>query len=133
MVMFGFEVDSLEIALREQVDMVDRLFLVEATATHKGVRRIYTIICTNTCIAPAPALATAPSSASAHYQASKPLLWERLKFTPRFSFVNSSKVGWRMKGGEVEHLVMVTLMQVEHVVVMVMVVQVEHVVVIRLT
>ena len=38
MMMFGFEVDTLEISLREQLDWVDTLFLVEATTTTKGVR-----------------------------------------------------------------------------------------------
>ena len=38
MVLFGFEVDTLEIALREQSDLVDRIFVVESTLTHKGVR-----------------------------------------------------------------------------------------------
>ena len=37
MMMFGFEVDTLEISLREQLDWVDTLFLVEATTTTKGV------------------------------------------------------------------------------------------------
>ena len=31
------EVDVLEIALREQLDLVDHVFIVEATVTHKGV------------------------------------------------------------------------------------------------
>ena len=38
MMMFGFEVDTLEISLREQLDWVDMVFLVEATTTTKGVR-----------------------------------------------------------------------------------------------
>ena len=37
MMMFGFEVDTLEISLREQLDWVDTVFLVEATSTTKGV------------------------------------------------------------------------------------------------
>ena len=51
MILFGFEVfrhcctltslivevDVLEIALREQLDLVDHIFIVEATVTHKGV------------------------------------------------------------------------------------------------
>ena len=32
----AFEVDTLEISLREQLDWVERLFLVEATTTTKG-------------------------------------------------------------------------------------------------
>ena len=36
MVLFGFEVDTLEILLREVKDLVDVLFIVEATHTHKG-------------------------------------------------------------------------------------------------
>ena len=38
MLMFGFEVDTLEIHLREAADMVDVVFLVESTVTHHGVR-----------------------------------------------------------------------------------------------
>jgi len=60
MTMFGYEVDTLEIALREQLDYVDKIFIVESTVNQKG--------------------------------RSKPLLWERLKFSERFSFVNLSKV-----------------------------------------
>ena len=41
---------------------VDRIFLVEATVTHKGMR--------------------------------KPLVWDRLKFTQRFTFVNATKVDY---------------------------------------
>ena len=37
MMMFGFVVDTLEISLREQLDWVDTVFLVEATSTTKGV------------------------------------------------------------------------------------------------
>ena len=43
-----------------QLVQVDQIFLVEATVTHKGMR--------------------------------KPLIWERLKFTERFSFLNATKV-----------------------------------------
>ena len=38
MLLLGFEVDTLEIHLREAADMVDVIFLVESTATHHGVR-----------------------------------------------------------------------------------------------
>ena len=37
MIIFSFEVDTLEIALKEQQDMVDKIFIVESSATHKGV------------------------------------------------------------------------------------------------
>ena len=37
MMLFGFEADTLEIALHEQLDLVDKIFVVEATVTHKGV------------------------------------------------------------------------------------------------
>ena len=37
MFLFGFEVDTLEIVLRELVDLVDIFFLVESNGTHKGV------------------------------------------------------------------------------------------------
>jgi len=60
LLLFSFEADTLEVALREQQDVVDKIFLVEATTTHKAKL--------------------------------KPLMWERLKFTERFHFVNSSKV-----------------------------------------
>jgi len=60
LILFSFEADTLEVALREQHDMVDKIFLVEATTTHKAKP--------------------------------KPLMWERLKFTERFQFVNSTKV-----------------------------------------
>ena len=38
MILFGFEVDTLEIALREQLTLVDKVFIVESSVTHKGVR-----------------------------------------------------------------------------------------------
>ena len=38
MMLFGFEADTIEIALHEQLDLVDKIFVVEATVTHKGVR-----------------------------------------------------------------------------------------------
>ena len=37
MILFSFEVDTLEIALREQCELVDKIFLVESTYTHQGV------------------------------------------------------------------------------------------------
>ena len=37
LIKFGFDVDTLEIALREQIDLVNKVFLVESTKTHKGV------------------------------------------------------------------------------------------------
>ena len=37
MMLFSFEVDVLEISLREQIDFVDKIFIVEATTTTKGV------------------------------------------------------------------------------------------------
>ena len=37
MVMLMMQVDTLEIALHEMIDIVDIIFLVEATKTHKGV------------------------------------------------------------------------------------------------
>ena len=39
MILFSFELDTLEIALREQQDLVDKIFIVESSSTHKGVRR----------------------------------------------------------------------------------------------
>ena len=38
MILFGFEVDTLEIALREQYEVVDKIFVVESTYTHQGVK-----------------------------------------------------------------------------------------------
>ena len=37
MILFSVEVDTLEIALKEMMDIVDVIFLVEATKSHKGV------------------------------------------------------------------------------------------------
>ena len=37
-ILFGFEVDTLEIALREQEDLVDKVFIVESFLTHKSVK-----------------------------------------------------------------------------------------------
>ena len=39
MVLFAFEVDTLEIALMQQQDLVDKIFIVESSASHKGVRQ----------------------------------------------------------------------------------------------
>jgi len=39
MLLLGFEVDTLEIHLREAVDMVDVIFLVESTTTHHGTKK----------------------------------------------------------------------------------------------
>ena len=38
MILFSFELDTLEVALREMMDIVDVIFLVEATKSHKGVK-----------------------------------------------------------------------------------------------
>ena len=37
MIMFGFEVDTLEIALKQQQDLVDKIFILESSFTHRGV------------------------------------------------------------------------------------------------
>ena len=37
MVLFSFEVDTLEIMLKEVQDMVDFIFIVEGSTTHRGV------------------------------------------------------------------------------------------------
>ena len=37
MFLFGFEADVLEIALRQQHDLVDKIFLVESSTSHRGV------------------------------------------------------------------------------------------------
>ena len=37
MMIFSFEADTLEVALKEQQDMVDKIFIVESSATYKGV------------------------------------------------------------------------------------------------
>ena len=37
MILFGFEVDILEIALKEQEELVDKVFIVESLHTHKSV------------------------------------------------------------------------------------------------
>ena len=38
MIMFGFEVDTLEIALREQLEYLDKVFIVESSLNQKGVK-----------------------------------------------------------------------------------------------
>ena len=57
----AFEIDTLEIVLREEHDMVDKIFIVEATTTH-------------------------------HPQVEKPLMWDEVKATERFSFLDDDKV-----------------------------------------
>ena len=37
MIMFGFEVDTLEVALRGQLEYLDKIFIVESTLNQKGV------------------------------------------------------------------------------------------------
>ena len=37
MMLFSFEVDTLEISLREIQDVVDHIFIVESSTTHRGV------------------------------------------------------------------------------------------------
>ena len=44
MTMFGFEVDTLEIALREQLDYLDMIFIIESTVNQKGVKIIVSFI-----------------------------------------------------------------------------------------
>ena len=34
-ILFSFEVDTLEVALREQQEMVDKIFIVESSSSHK--------------------------------------------------------------------------------------------------
>ena len=77
MFLFGFELDTLEIALREQQDLVDKIFLVESSATHRGDRQTASQL---------------SSDDSSRFQTPKPLIWERQKFSRRFSFVNWSKL-----------------------------------------
>ena len=49
MTMFGFEVDTLEIALREQLDYLDMIFIIESTVNQKGVKRIVSFISISYC------------------------------------------------------------------------------------
>ena len=42
-ILFGFEVDTLEIALKEQLDLVTMVFIVEGTRTHRGVGIYFTL------------------------------------------------------------------------------------------
>ena len=39
MILFSFEVDTLEISLREQQDDLDMIFIVESTVSHRGVSK----------------------------------------------------------------------------------------------
>mmetsp|Transcript_10582 Transcript_10582/g.65100 ORF Transcript_10582/g.65100 Transcript_10582/m.65100 type:complete len:488 (-) Transcript_10582:1068-2531(-) len=66
MVLLGFETDTLEILLREELDVVDVIFLVESTRSH--------------------------NPRGQDPRAAKPLMWDRLKHSPRFQFVPADKV-----------------------------------------
>ena len=77
LILFGFEVDVLEIALKHQQDLVDKIFLVESTSTHRGVGSVKCRF---------------SEFKFNYFQTTKPLMWERLKFTERFSFVDKKKV-----------------------------------------
>ena len=44
MLLFAFEVDTLEIALREQLEFVDKIFIVESSMSHKRVKELYSIV-----------------------------------------------------------------------------------------
>ena len=83
MILFGFEVDTLEIALREQLTLVDKVFIVESTLTHKGVSFISLIPFT---------LNVAGKLMIFLLQSRKPLMWNKIRETERFDFVNKSKV-----------------------------------------
>ena len=37
MILFSFEVDTLEISIREYQDVVDHIIIVESSVTHRGV------------------------------------------------------------------------------------------------
>ena len=76
------QVDTLELVLREQEEVVDKIFLVETVLTHRGVST------------------KSKTTPSFGHQKRKPLMWERLKFTERFSFVNQSKVGGGREEGK---------------------------------
>ena len=75
MFLFSFEVDVLEIALREQQDLVDKIFLVESSASHRGVRKF-----------------SFHRWTGKYFQVSKPLLWQSQRLQERFDFVDRSKL-----------------------------------------
>ena len=77
MILFSFESDTLEIGLYDWLDLVDYVFIVEATKTHKGVGIVLYCLVFHLLIL---------------LQDTKPVMWERLKYRERFSFVNQSKV-----------------------------------------
>lgn len=66
MIMVSFESDTLEIALRESYDVVDYIFIVESTRIH---------------------LSKGPDA-----RGSKPLLWESVRYSERFSFLPKDKL-----------------------------------------
>ena len=41
---YRFEIDTLEIVLKEQLDVVDRFFLAEADFNYKGVRNVFGVM-----------------------------------------------------------------------------------------
>ena len=63
----GFEIDTLEILLREEEDVVDFIFIVESMRIHFNRQNNGSRV-------------------------RKPLVWDKLKFTERFNFLNLSKV-----------------------------------------
>ena len=63
----GFEIDTLEILLREEEDVVDFIFIVESMRIHF-------------------------MGQNDGSRVRKPLVWDKLKFTERFNFLNLSKV-----------------------------------------
>ena len=77
MILFSFESDTLEIGLYDWLDLVDYVFIVEATKTHKGVGIVFYCLVFHLLIL---------------LQDTKPVMWERLKYQERFRFVNQSKV-----------------------------------------
>ena len=79
MIIFSFEVDTLEIALKEQQDMVDKIFLVESSATHKGVgNNIIGQPCT--------------SPAKTHLEMKVKLSWIFFKKISRFTLFRKSSI-----------------------------------------
>jgi hypothetical protein len=68
---FGFDVDTLEIHLREICDVVDKIFIMEATTSHNGLWN------------------------------SKPLAWEAVKHQSRFQFCSHKIVHFVMDDADV--------------------------------
>ena len=91
MILFGFEVDTLEIALREQYEVVDKIFVVESSFTHQGVEFTASQYNGNMSSWPRTGERTV-KILNIISQDPKPLIWQSMKTSDRFSFLDAEKI-----------------------------------------